>query len=65
MKAIITKNTITIDYPFIEILKGTIIEIIGSETEDKTVAIRYNGHNCLVNIYDLKEINDENLKWLY
>lgn len=59
MKAIITKNTITIDYPFIEILKGTIIEIIGSETEDKTVAIRYNGHNCLVNIYDLEGLEND------
>ena len=54
MKARVIKNTKIIDYPFLTIMKDTIVEVIGTENEDGTIVIRYNGHNYLVNACDLE-----------
>ena len=48
MKARVIKDTKIIDYPFLTIMKDTIVEVIGTENEDGTIVIRYNGHNYLV-----------------
>lgn len=54
MRAKIIKDTKIIDYPFLTITKGSIVEVIGTENEDGTIVIRYNGHNYLVNACDLE-----------
>lgn len=54
MKAKIIKDTKIIDYPFLTIMKDTIVEVIGTENEDGTIVIRYEGHNYLVNACDLE-----------
>ena len=54
MKAKIIKDTKIIDYPFLTIMKDTIVEIIGEQTSDGTIVIRYEGHNYLVNACDLE-----------
>lgn len=54
MKARVIKDTKIIDYPFLTIMKDTIVEVIGTENEDGTIVIRYNGHNYLVNACDLE-----------
>ena len=54
MKAKIIKDTKIIDYPFLTIMKDTIVEVIGELTTDGTIVIRYNGHNYLVNACDLE-----------
>lgn len=59
MKAKVIKDTKIIDYPFLTITKDTIVEVIGSETEDKTIAIRYSGHNYLVKASDLEVLENE------
>lgn len=57
MKAKIINNTQTIDYPFIKIPKDTIVEIVGTETEEGSIVIRYNGCHCLIRVADL-EVNE-------
>ena len=54
MKARVIKNTKIIDYPFLTIMKDTIVEVIGTENEDGSIVIRYNGHNYLINACDLE-----------
>lgn len=54
MKARIIKDTKIIDYPFLTIMKDTIVEVIGTENEDGTIVIRYNGHNYLIKACDLE-----------
>ena len=54
MKAIVIKDTKIIDYPFLTITKGSIVEVIGETTSDGTIVIRYNGHNYLINASDLE-----------
>ena len=54
MKARIIKDTKIIDYPFLTIMKDTIVEVIGTENDDGTIVIRYNGHNYLINASDLE-----------
>lgn len=54
MRAKIIKDTKIIDYPFLTITKDTIVEVIGTENEDGTIVIRYNGHNYLINVSDLE-----------
>ncbi len=41
--------------------KGSIVEVIGTENEDGTIVIRYNGHNYLVksSIYIDCKLDDE------
>ena len=56
MKAKIIKDTKIIDYPFLTITKGSIVEVIGTENEDGTIVIRYNGHNYLINASDLEVV---------
>ena len=54
MKARVIKDTKIIDYPFLTITTGSIVEVIGTENEDGTIVIRYNGHNYLINASDLE-----------
>ena len=54
MKARVIKDTKIIDYPFLTILKDTIVEVIGEMTSDGTIVIRYNWHNYLINACDLE-----------
>ena len=54
MKAKIIKDTKIIDYPFLTIMKDTIVEVIGELTTDGTIVIRYSGHNYLINASDLE-----------
>ena len=56
MKARVIKNTKIIDYSFLTIMKDTIVEVIGTENEDRSIVIRYNGHNHLINASDLEVI---------
>ena len=58
MKAKIIKDTKIIDYPFLTIMKDTIVEVIGTENEDGTIVIRYSGHNYLVNASDLEMLEE-------
>lgn len=58
MRAKIIKDTKIIDYPFLTIMKDTIVEVIGTENEDGTIVIRYNGHNYLVNACDLEVLEE-------
>ena len=56
MKAKVINNTKIIDYPFLTIMKDTIVEVIGEMTSDGTIVIRYNGHNYLINASDLEVV---------
>lgn len=56
MKARVIKDTKIIDYPFLTITTGSIVEVIGELTTDGTIVIRYNGHNYLVNASDLEVV---------
>ena len=58
MKAKVINNTKIIDFPFLTIMKDTIVEVIGTENEDGTIVIRYNGHNYLVNACDLERYKE-------
>ena len=58
MKARVIKDTKIIDYPFLTITKGSIVEVIGELTTDGTIVIRYNGHNYLVNASDLEVLGE-------
>lgn len=59
MKAKIINNTQTIDYPFIKIPKDAIVEIVGTETEEGSIVIRYNGCHCLIGVADLEVLNND------
>ena len=58
MKAKIIKDTKIIDYPFLTIMKDTIVEVIGESTSEGTIVIRYEGHNYLVNASDLEVLEE-------
>ena len=61
MKAKIIKDTKIIDYPFLTIMKDTIVEVIGETTSDGTIAVRINlgnnlERNALIKYDDLEMI---------
>ena len=58
MEAKIINNTQTIDYPFTNIPEGTIVEIVGTETEEGSIVIRYNGCHCLIRVTDLEVLEN-------
>lgn len=58
MKAKIIKDTKIIDYPFLTIMKDTIVEVVGTKTEEGSIVIRYSGHNYLVKASDLEVIEE-------
>ena len=64
MKAIVIKDTKELDYPFITITKGSIVEVIGSLLEDGSIPVRVQlgteyEHNALVKAKDLEAIEDD------
>lgn len=58
MKAKVINDTKIIDYPFLTITKDTIVEIVGTETEEGSIVIRYSGNNYLVKSSDLEVIEE-------
>ena len=61
MKAKIIKDTKIIDYPFLTIMKDTIVEVIGEITSEGTIAVRINlgtdlERNALIKYDDLEMI---------
>ena len=64
MLAIVIKDTKEIDYPFITITKGSIVEVIGSILENGAIPVRVQlgteyEHNALVKTKDLEAIEEE------
>lgn len=64
MKAIVIKDTKELDYPFISITKGSIIEVIGSILENGAIPVRVQlgteyEHNALVMAKYLEAIEDD------
>ena len=58
MKAIVIKDTKEIDYPFLTITKGSIVDVIGSLLENGSIPVRVQlgteyEHNALVKAKDL------------
>ena len=63
MEAEIIKDTKIIDYPFLTITKGSIVEVIGEQTSEGTIAVRINldtefERNALVNASDLEVLEE-------
>ena len=63
MEAKIIKDTKIIDYPFLTITKGSIVEVIGEQTSEGTIAVRINldtefERNALVNASDLEVLEE-------
>ena len=63
MKARVIKDTKIIDYPFLTIMKDTIVEVIGKQTTDGTIVVRINldtefERNALVNASDLEVLEE-------
>ena len=63
MKARVIKDTKIIDYPFLTIMKDTIVEVIGESTSEGTIAIRINlgnnlERNALIKYDDLEMIEN-------
>ena len=61
MKAKIIKDTKIIDYPFLTIMKDTIVEAIGESTSEGTIVVRINlgtdlERNALIKYDDLEMI---------
>ena len=61
MKARVIKDTKIIDYPFLTIMKDTIVEVIGEQTSEGTIAVRINlgtdlERNALIKYEDLEMI---------
>lgn len=64
MKAKVIKDTKELDYPFLTITKGTIVEVIGSILENGAIAVRVqlgneNEHNALVKAKHLEAIEED------
>ena len=64
MKAKVIKDTKELDYPFLTITKGTIVEVIGSILENGAIAVRVqidteNEHNALVMAKHLEAIEED------
>lgn len=57
-QAIIKKHTNFIDYPFHDIPAGSVVEVLGSTTEENTIVIRYKGETGLVDFEILEEISN-------
>ena len=69
MKAIVIKDTKEIDYPFITITKGSIVDVIGSILENGAIPVRVQlgteyEHNALVKAKDLEAIEEWNMKYI-
>ena len=63
MKAKIIKDTKIIDYPFLTIMKDTIVEVIGEITSEGTIAVRINlgtdlERNALIKYEDLEVLEN-------
>ena len=64
MLAKVIKDTKELDYPFITITKGSVVEVIGSILENGAVPVRVllgteYEHNALVKAKDLEAIEEE------
>lgn len=64
MKAKVIKDTKELDYPFLTIKKGTIVEVIGSILENGAIAVRVqidteNEHNALLKAKHLEAIEED------
>ena len=57
-QAITKEHTNFIDYPFHDIPKGSVVEVLGSTTEDNTIVVRFNGKTGLVNFEVLEDISN-------
>ena len=63
MKAKVIKDTKIIDYPFLTIMKDTIVEVIGESTSEDTIVVRINlgtdlERNALIKYDDLEMIEN-------
>lgn len=56
MYAMVNKDTKQLDFPFDLIPVGTFVEVVGTETEEGTIAIRFKGKTAIVNAKDLTEV---------
>lgn len=52
------KHTNFIDYPFHDIPAESVVEVLGTPTEENTIVIRYKGETGLVNFEILEEISN-------
>ena len=64
MKAKIIKDTKIIDYPFLTIMKDTIVEVIGESTSEGAIVVRINlgtdlERNALIKYEDLEVLENE------
>ena len=57
-QAIIKRHTNFIDYPFHDIPAGSVVEVLGTPTEENTIVIRYKGETGLVDFEILEEISN-------
>lgn len=64
MKARIIRDTKEMDFPFLEIAKGSIVEVVGSQLENGTIPVRVllnteYEKTTLVKVKDLEGIENE------